>query len=158
MRKIPILTFVVVAVGILGMGVTSAEAQEISISRDWSFGVQTGVQARTVGGTAFIMAADVDYRLYRGVGVGVFGYTSSAPGLTEYAAAAVGRYRFKLAGQQYGVFAGAGTILAAYEGEKATGIYFPFGITEEACRRSRPPSRRPARVRARSSAWSATRA
>ena len=131
MRKIPILLIVVVAVGVLGMGVTSAEAQETSPSESWSFGGQAGVQARTVGGTAFTMAADVDHRLNPKVGVGVFGFASSAAGLTEFAAAAVGRYRFELVGHQFRVFAGTGAVLATYEGEKSTGIYFPIGVTEE---------------------------
>lgn len=131
MRAIPILLFIVVALGVSGTGLTSAEAQEFSPSKSWSFGAQTGVHARTVGGTAFTLAADIDYRLQQRVGVGVFGFTSAAAGLTEFAVAAVGRYRFELTGHQFGAFVGVGTTLATYEGDRATGIYFPIGVTEE---------------------------
>lgn len=119
--------------GLVGLAMTAmaAETQDFSEPNPWSFGSEAGVQARTVGGTAFIVSGHAERRLSGSLSAGIIAFASSAPGLTEYAGALTGGYRMNLGGIPFTPFAGVGALRAHYETDKTSGLYIPVGVRGE---------------------------
>jgi len=106
-------------------------AEDIPRTGHWSAGAEAGAQARTIGGTAFIMRGYAAYHVAPRISTGAMAFASSASGLTEYAAAGIARFHIPAGSMSVVPFAGVGLMSADYQDDWGNGLYVPMGVTVE---------------------------
>lgn len=131
MKMLRTLGIAGLATGMLLVLAAPGFAEDIPGVGSWSAGAEAGAQARTIGGTAFLMRGYAAYRVAPRVSTGAMAFASSASGLTEYAAAGIARFHISAGSLNVVPFAGVGMMSADYQDDWSSGLYVPVGVTVE---------------------------
>lgn len=131
MKMLRTLAIAGLAAGMLLVLAGPGFAEDLPGVGTWSAGAEAGAQARTIGGTAFVMRGYAAYRVAPRISTGAMAFASSASGLTEYAAAGIARFHIPAGSVTVVPFAGVGMMSAEYEDDWGSGLYVPVGVTVE---------------------------